>query len=839
MDTAGGSLEPDLLLRDLGWVQALSRQLVRDADGAKDVEQETWLAALRRTWPGGAPPRRWLAHVARNAARLRVRGDERRRAREHDAAVERTVPAPEELVERMETQRRLAEAVLALPEPYRTLILLRHVEDLEPAAIARAQGVPAATVRSRLRRGLEMLRADLDRRSRGDRQAWMSSLAIVECHPTPEQTLPQMLRLAGIVLSAKWIALGSAVLLVLAAVWWSVQSPAPHADGGPVLTDTAAHPPEGSEGSEEAALRDPHNEVAREAAVALPVAAAGPAPFTCRLVDDRTGDAVANLEVVLVAPDGAREPAESDELGIVRAARTSALSEVTIDLPGTRHPSDLVQTQRDAAAAVPLAVRVEPRPPDAAATIDVRVPVGPTYELQLALPAGLRAPDFTATLTSADSRQAFDRLHAVLHEPRHPGGLVWARFSGQARAMSGGPPWKVTVGSRDGLWSGSALTDVNAGNVRPPLPLVLSSTARVRGRVSDGGTPIEAGQFVQFRRAGASFADTTNRPIVILTDAEGRYDARWVSPGSYTISVEVVGSQAYEAAVDAQGGTTIEHDVELVPEARDGSLSVRVTSTTGTYTGPVRLVVQSPAGVRYHETKTVTWSLEGGAQVGRVRFEGLERTRHRIDAIVSDGVPISPRRVEAEADGSEVSLHVLDETPMRELHFDLRDADSDERIVARTFRVEIPSSAGDAATEGGPRFALVDKTKHTTRLPDAPHYEVEVLADGYRPLRVRIDRPGGSDPVSLRMQKGWGIDLRAVDTAGVPLAGVRIECDGIEVGVTDARGELRFDLDAAPVALHPRLEGWRTAQSSNTDPQTGRFRSWMPWVRVVMEPDPR
>ena len=36
------------LLRHSAWVQALARTLVRDADLAEDLVQETWLAALRR-----------------------------------------------------------------------------------------------------------------------------------------------------------------------------------------------------------------------------------------------------------------------------------------------------------------------------------------------------------------------------------------------------------------------------------------------------------------------------------------------------------------------------------------------------------------------------------------------------------------------------------------------------------------------------------------------------------------------------------------------------------------------------------------------------------------------
>lgn len=66
--------------------------------------------------------------------------------------------------------------VLALPQPQRSTVLLRYFEGLEPSRIARRQGVPAGTVRSRLKRGLDSLRADLDRECGGDRQAWVAAL---------------------------------------------------------------------------------------------------------------------------------------------------------------------------------------------------------------------------------------------------------------------------------------------------------------------------------------------------------------------------------------------------------------------------------------------------------------------------------------------------------------------------------------------------------------------------------------------------------------------------------------------------------------------------------------
>lgn len=66
----------DELLAHAGFVRRIAESMLRDGNDVEDVVQETYLAALK------APPRRglraWLGVVARNAARMRQRGERRR-----------------------------------------------------------------------------------------------------------------------------------------------------------------------------------------------------------------------------------------------------------------------------------------------------------------------------------------------------------------------------------------------------------------------------------------------------------------------------------------------------------------------------------------------------------------------------------------------------------------------------------------------------------------------------------------------------------------------------------------------------------------------------------------
>ena len=108
-------------------------------------------------------------------ARKAGRGDARRSRREQAVALPEGTPSAADLVERVALQRDVAGRVLSLEEPYRETLLLRFVEGRPPREIARRMNVPVNTVRTRVERGLERIRGQLDR-SHGDRTAWCVAL---------------------------------------------------------------------------------------------------------------------------------------------------------------------------------------------------------------------------------------------------------------------------------------------------------------------------------------------------------------------------------------------------------------------------------------------------------------------------------------------------------------------------------------------------------------------------------------------------------------------------------------------------------------------------------------
>ena len=228
----------EALLRQREWLRAIARCLVDDENDVDDVEQRTWLAALRSPRQVVAS-RAWLRRVVRNAVVDEHRSASRRLVRETAAARAEAVPDTARLVAQAEAQRAVAHAVTALAEPYRTTILLRYLDALPPREIASRMGVPVETVRTRLKRAHAQLRADLDREC-GDRRAW--ALALLPLTRTGPSAPPWAVITGALVMgsNAKVVAGVTALVLLFVggAAWQLSRHPA-----DPAPASAAAAPP--------------------------------------------------------------------------------------------------------------------------------------------------------------------------------------------------------------------------------------------------------------------------------------------------------------------------------------------------------------------------------------------------------------------------------------------------------------------------------------------------------------------------------------------------------------------------------------------------------------------
>ncbi len=139
-----------------------------NAADAEEAAQDAFLKAYRALgrFRPGAPFRPWLLEIVGNEARNRRRSAGRRdrlalrsagESRPGDAA-----PSPEAALLEGERRARLLAVVGELREEERLVVGLRFFLDLSEADTAAALGVRPGTVKSRLSRALERLRALLE-----------------------------------------------------------------------------------------------------------------------------------------------------------------------------------------------------------------------------------------------------------------------------------------------------------------------------------------------------------------------------------------------------------------------------------------------------------------------------------------------------------------------------------------------------------------------------------------------------------------------------------------------------------------------------------------------------
>ncbi len=148
------------------------RSILREDSDAEDVMQEAYVSAYQHLaqFEGRAKFSTWLTRIAVNEAlkRLSARGRLDPLDDEHFEGEDVNIPAwqtnpetPEANASRTEVNALLEEAIIALPQKYRAVIVLRNVEEMDTAETAEALSLSESNVKVRLHRAHELLRHEL------------------------------------------------------------------------------------------------------------------------------------------------------------------------------------------------------------------------------------------------------------------------------------------------------------------------------------------------------------------------------------------------------------------------------------------------------------------------------------------------------------------------------------------------------------------------------------------------------------------------------------------------------------------------------------------------------
>lgn len=539
MSEAGSTPTPlDALLAQRAWVGALARRLVSDADRADEIEQRTWLAAMERPPAHVDSPRGWLATALRNAARKLGRADARRSRREAEARVREPQRSPADLVAETELQQRVGRMVLELEEPYRETVLLRYVEGLEPVEIARRQGVPPGTVRTRLHRAIARLRERLDDEHRGNRATWTAAVLLWCGGPMTRPTgVPATgSLLGGVSMAAANKAALASVALALLALGGSVVLNATRSDGDRAVV----------------------------------VAPTSDAPETTRSAKRlRTAPAPHDVNGDLPAPvDLSAVDRERDLTGVV--VRTDGTSVAGAEIRSILHPHRLANLGE------PQWVRFESAGPTTRTSVDgtFRLTLAPGEVVTLrVVAAGLPVREFYSRTAGGRVRLVLDdgvrlRLTAVTAAGAPVVGARLAVGTGEKNEM-GGTRVETTTDSQGGAvveglaGGGSAwvqtLDALHGANTFWNLPLPASGEVEhrlefgpfrtLRGHVTDAATGRAIG--------GARVGMGPSLDHAVTTQADGSYELPgWTGVLAVRVTFAADGFMRHE--VDVGGQSTID-----------------------------------------------------------------------------------------------------------------------------------------------------------------------------------------------------------------------------------------------------------------------------------------
>jgi RNA polymerase sigma-70 factor (ECF subfamily) len=171
---AGDEATCEALVRDhTGRLLAVARRYLRNEEDARDAVQEAFIAAFRAIgrFEGGSTLSTWLHRIAINCCLMRLRSGRRH----PETSIEELLPTfdetghrvlgdeswPESVetsLARRQSREQVREAIAQLPEKYRSVILLRDIEELSTEETARVLGATPTAVKIRLHRARQALR---------------------------------------------------------------------------------------------------------------------------------------------------------------------------------------------------------------------------------------------------------------------------------------------------------------------------------------------------------------------------------------------------------------------------------------------------------------------------------------------------------------------------------------------------------------------------------------------------------------------------------------------------------------------------------------------------------
>ena len=173
------------------------RAILKDDAEVEDVIQEAYVSAYAHLadFSGRARFSTWLTRIAVHEAFGRLR--KRRRSESWDLTngeeeqIMTPTPSPEKHASDGELRKLLEQVVETLPETFRTVFVLRAVEQLSVAETSEVLGIPEDTVKTRLHRARGLLQSRLEEHV-GDRVPELYDFQGAQCDAIVDRVLRRL-----------------------------------------------------------------------------------------------------------------------------------------------------------------------------------------------------------------------------------------------------------------------------------------------------------------------------------------------------------------------------------------------------------------------------------------------------------------------------------------------------------------------------------------------------------------------------------------------------------------------------------------------------------------------